>query len=147
MKRKETIMARPKKSTTKRTPSKRATTKRTPKKTAGKAQTGTATIKMLDGMAAGTPSTKRPANNPDMPQITIDNLNHTLNEVKTLLERYAQHLRALDRKRLNGVGIKKMGFIERAYEFALEKGGAPVPGTFFYGGSAPVPGTTFAWCS
>jgi len=29
-------------------------------------------------------------------------------------------LRSLDRKRLNGVGIKKMGFIDRAYELALE---------------------------
>jgi hypothetical protein len=106
-------MARPKKTTAKKT-----TAKRTPKKTAGKAQSGTATIKMLES----TPGTKRPANNPDMPQLTIDNLNHTLNEVKTLLERYAQHLRALDRMRLNGVGIKKLGFIERAYELALENG-------------------------
>jgi len=38
----------------------------------------------------------------------------------SLNEKAAQHLRALDRKRLNGVGIKKLGFIERAYELALE---------------------------
>jgi hypothetical protein len=43
-----------------------------------------------------------------------------LNELKGILDDYAQHLRALDRKRLNGVGVRKLGFIERAYEIALE---------------------------
>jgi hypothetical protein len=43
-----------------------------------------------------------------------------LNELKEILDDYAQHLRALDRKRLNGVGVKKLGFIERAYEISLE---------------------------
>jgi hypothetical protein len=55
-----------------------------------------------------------------MPQEIIDSLNHDLNAIKDLLDSFSQHLRALDRKRLNGVGIKKLGFIERAYEFALE---------------------------
>jgi hypothetical protein len=36
-----------------------------------------------------------------------------LNDVKTILENFAQHLRALDRKRLNGVGVRKLGFIRR----------------------------------
>jgi hypothetical protein len=43
-----------------------------------------------------------------------------LNELKNILDDYAQHLRALDRRRLNGVGVRKLGFIERAYEIALE---------------------------
>jgi len=81
-----------------------------------KAKTGTADIKLLKG----TPSTKRPPNNPDVPQATIDQLNEVLNQIKTLLDDYAQHLRALDRRRLNGVGVRKLGFIERAYEIALE---------------------------
>jgi len=81
-----------------------------------KPQTGTADIKML--MAK--PSTKRPPNNPDVPQATIDQLNEVLNAIKTILDDYAQHLRALDRRRLNGVGVRKLGFIERAYEIALE---------------------------
>jgi hypothetical protein len=79
-------------------------------------QTGTADIKMLSAK----PSTKRPPNNPDVPQATIDQLNAVLNQIKTILDDYAQHLRALDRMRLNGVGIRKLGFIERSYEFALE---------------------------
>jgi hypothetical protein len=36
------------------------------------------------------------------------------------LEDYAAHLRSLDRRRLNGVGLKKQGFIERAYTLAEE---------------------------
>jgi hypothetical protein len=90
----------------------------TAKKTTAKAtaKTGTAVIKMLKG----TGSTKRPPNNPDVPQATIDHLNTMLNDLKTILDNYAQHLRALDRKRLNGVGVRKLGFIERAYEIALE---------------------------
>jgi hypothetical protein len=57
-----------------------------------------------------------------MPQEIIDSLNHDLNAIKDSLDEYSQHLRSLDRMRLNGVGIKKMGFIERAYEIALENG-------------------------
>jgi hypothetical protein len=57
-----------------------------------------------------------------MPQEIIDSLNHDLNAIKDSLDAYSQHLRALDRMRLNGVGIKKMGFIDRAYELALENG-------------------------
>jgi len=81
-----------------------------------KAKTGTADIKLLKG----TPSTKRPPNNPDVPQATIDHLNTMLNDLKTILDNYSQHLRSLDRRRLNGVGVRKLGFIERAYEIALE---------------------------
>jgi hypothetical protein len=63
---------------------------------------------------------KNPPNNPDVPKTFIDMLNHDLNAIKEMLDSFAQHLRALDRMRLNGVGIKKLGFIERAYELALE---------------------------
>jgi len=117
-----------KKIPSKRSTSKKATTKRTPKAKAKttspsaskklQANTSTAAIKLLKGA----PSTKRPPNNPDMPQDIIDSLNHDLNAIKDSLDAYSQHLRALDRMRLNGVGIKKMGFIERAYELALENG-------------------------
>ena len=105
-------MARPKKTTTKKTTTrkttaKKATAKRTPKATTATAKSQDAIIKMLKG----TPSTKRPPNNPDVPQATIDHLNTMLNDLKTILDAFAQHLRALDRKRLNGVGVRKLGFI------------------------------------
>jgi hypothetical protein len=108
---KEKIMARPKTKTTKKPVAKKATTR---KASAGKQTAG---IKLLSATGKGT---RRPPNNPDVPQATIDNLNTLLNDLKTILDDYAQHLRALDRKRLNGVGVKKLGFIERAYEIALE---------------------------
>jgi len=113
-------MARPKK-TTKKATAKKATTKKTTtrgRKPATKAQSGSASIKLLKGA----PSSKRPPNNPDMPQDIIESLNHDLNAIKNVLDDYSQHLRALDRRRLNGVGIHKLGFINRAYELALENG-------------------------
>jgi hypothetical protein len=84
----------------------------------------TAQIKLLVGTwdKSGKDNTRRPPNNPDIPQTIIDNLNQDFNAIKELLDSYSQHLRALDRRRLNGVGIKKLGFIERAYELALENG-------------------------
>jgi hypothetical protein len=60
---------------------------------------------------AKTLSARRPLNNPDMPADMIEGLNEDLNYIKAALEEYAQHLRSLDRKRLNGVGIKLQGFI------------------------------------
>jgi len=128
-------MARPKKSTARKPKAKKtakkartsakSVVKRTPKtKTPDKSQitaslkSQTAAIKLLKG----TPSMKRPPSNPDMPQDIIDHLNTDFNSIKELLDAFSQHLRALDRMRLNGVGIKKLGFIERAYELALENG-------------------------
>ena len=120
-------MARGKK-TVARKATRKATSKKTPKgnvklHTLNKDQLSehikaqTAAIKMLKGTSA-----KRPPNNPDMPQTIIDNLNQDFNSILELLDNFSQHLRALDRMRLNGVGIKKLGFIERAYELALENG-------------------------
>jgi len=118
-------MARPKKTTAKKTNARgrKATTKaRTPKahdnsQLSANLKAQTAEIKLLKGTA-----TRRPPNNPDMPQNIIDNLNQDFNSILELLDNFSQHLRALDRMRLNGVGIKKLGFIERAYELALENG-------------------------
>jgi len=92
----------------------KATTK---EQMASSLKTQTASIKLLKGTA-----TKRPPNNPDVPQDIIDMLNTDFNSILELLDSFSQHLRALDRMRLNGVGIKKLGFIERAYELALENG-------------------------
>jgi len=80
----------------------------------------TAMIKMLMNNKTASGLIKRPPNNPDMPQNIIDNLNTDFNSIKELLDNFSQHLRSLDRRRLNGVGVRKLGFIERAYEFALE---------------------------
>jgi hypothetical protein len=72
------------------------------------AKTGTANIKLLSATSiAKGAGTRRPPNNPDVPQAAIDQINAVLNGLKTLLDDYAQHLRSLDRRRLNGVGVKK----------------------------------------
>jgi len=120
-------MARPKKPVARKS-TRKATSKKTAKgnvklHTLNKSQLSdhikaqTAQIKMLKSTGE-----RRPPNNPDMPQTIIDNLNTDFNSILELLDSFSQHLRALDRMRLNGVGIKKLGFIERAYELALENG-------------------------
>jgi len=63
---------------------------------------------------------KRPPSSPDMPMQYIEYINADLNAVKETLEEYANHLRSLDRKRLNGVGIKLQGFVDRSLELAAE---------------------------
>jgi hypothetical protein len=70
------------------------------------------------GVARNAPATKRPPNNSNMPMKKIEQFSYEFEDFKTELENYAAHLRALDRQRLNGVGIKKQGFIERAYKLA-----------------------------
>jgi hypothetical protein len=102
------------KSTKKKPAQKKTATAR--KGVARNAPTGTATQKLLTAK----PSTKRPPNNPDVPNAVILHLNDLSNEIKDILDDYSQHLRALDRRRLNGVGVRKLGFVERAYELALE---------------------------
>jgi len=58
------------------------------------------------------------SNNPDPIQY-INFLDADLNQVKTVLEVYAAHLRSFDRKR-HGISINKQGFIDRATEYAIE---------------------------
>jgi hypothetical protein len=117
-------MARSKKTTTKKTSTRgrKATTKATPKQSKGLQSTTPKERTAVLNLLRSTGTAKRPPNNPDMPQNIITMLNHDLNAIKELLDSFSQHLRALDRRRLNGVGIKKLGFIERAYELALENG-------------------------
>jgi len=88
------------------------------KKTPAKTNAADASVRLLS--TTRKPSERRPPDNPNMPQDMIENLNTYLNEGIYILEDYAAHLRALDRKRLNGVGIKKQGFIDRALALAEE---------------------------
>ena len=105
-----------KKKSTAKKPATKVAAKAVAKKSGVRVKTGTASIQMLSAK----PSTRRPPSNPDMPRLTIAKINYDLVEIRDTLDEYSQHLRALDRMRLNGVGIHKLGFIERAYELALE---------------------------
>jgi hypothetical protein len=93
--------------------------KETTKKATPKAKAKPAAAKAVKKPATNSSlGTRRPPNNPDMPQLLIDDITSEFEDIKRVLDDYAAHLRALDRKRLNGVGIKTQGFIERAYEYA-----------------------------
>jgi hypothetical protein len=66
------------------------------------------------------PAQKRPATDTPIPDDVIDSVAHLFSQIKSKLEPYAAHLRPLDRKRLNSVGIKRLGFIGSAYAFIME---------------------------
>ena len=66
------------------------------------------------------PAPKRPSANPAMPDEVINEMEQSLHRMIIELEKYAAHLRALDRMRLNRVGIKREGFIQRAFQYAEE---------------------------
>jgi len=105
----------------KATPKKATAKKQAPKakakpQTKAKANQKTAQLKTLISSF----DTRRPPNNPIMPKELIEMLTTDFGSIKEVLEAFAQHLRSLDRKRLNGVGIKKQGFIERTFEFVVE---------------------------
>ena len=101
-------MARPKKTAAKAAGAKKTTAKRTPKAATAKAKSrdprvagkGASSAKLLQSTSTNASlGTRRPPNNPDVPQATIDHLNTMLNDLKNILDDYAQHLRSLDRCR------------------------------------------------
>jgi len=112
-----------KKATAKKATAKKSTTSKKPAqktqiKPQAKAKVNPKTAQLKTLISAY--DTRRPPNNPMMPKNIIEMLTTDFGSIKELLEAFAQHLRSLDRRRLNGVGIKKQGFIERAFEFVLE---------------------------
>jgi len=78
--------------------------------------TDTSSGQMVHGMDLS----RRPPNNPEMPMDYIEDMITSFTSWRNELEDFAAHLRALDRKRLNGVGLKKLGFIGRALQLAAE---------------------------
>ena len=65
-------------------------------------------------------STKRPPLAAPVPRETIQQVIDSLAKAKTDLEEFAAHLRVLDRKRLQSIGVKKEGFAQRAYRLAMD---------------------------
>jgi len=94
-----------KKTTAKEPVAKKATTK----KTAPKAK---ATAKK--------PAIRRPDPNlPPSPEV-VNNITNNVLELIEQLEGYTANLRALDRQRHNGVGLKRLGFIEAAFRLSTK---------------------------
>ena len=89
---------------------------RSPKPSAGRQKPATKT----KAITLQLPATRRPSPSPLIPLSDIHALTEHLDLIKVVLEDYAAHLRSLDRKRHNGVGIKRQGLIERSYQLALE---------------------------
>jgi hypothetical protein len=61
---------------------------------------------------------KRPADNPPMPELSIEKLAQDIVNIRNELENYSANLRPLDRRRLSGVGVVTRGFIQTAFEQA-----------------------------
>jgi len=115
-----TRKATAKKPTTKKATAKKPAPKKPPTAKALPKAKGKGNLTDAIKLLKGTGNTRRPPNNPDIPQQIIGFINADLNQVKSALEEYAQHFRPLDRKRKNRVGIERQGFIERALELAEE---------------------------
>jgi hypothetical protein len=72
------------------------------------------------GAQASSLATRRPTPNPPLSEENLIIINNAFAGIRALLEEASANIRPLDRARLNGVGIKKQGFIERAYAAAFE---------------------------
>jgi hypothetical protein len=55
-----------------------------------------------------------------MPMDYLSDMLESFTSWRNEMEDFSAHLRALDRKRLNGVGVKKLGFIARALQLSGE---------------------------
>ena len=116
-------MARPK-STGKKSTARKATAKKAPaKRTYTRKATAKAKPRAAKAAATKTKTAKQPAiRRPDAnlpPTVNVINAmtSNVLNMVEAL-EDYAANLRALDRQRHNGVGLKRQGFIDAAYRIS-----------------------------
>ena len=124
---KPTAKATAKKTTAKKTATKKPTVKKsTAKKPQTSAKSGAKTKAGGKNVIAIFPTdklkiaTRRPPNNPEIPSSFLRALEETFATARDELEAFSAHLRSLDRKRLNGVGLKKLGFIGRALLLAAE---------------------------
>jgi hypothetical protein len=59
-------------------------------------------------------------NNPNIPENEVGSIRVLLFNILIIIQYYAANLRPLDRKRLNGIGPKTMGFLENSYDLAME---------------------------
>jgi len=119
---KKTTKAAAKKAPARKTTAKTKATpkvKAQPKKTAKRTPLPTPNAQLLAHYAK-LPEIKRPPNTPFIPQQTITEVTLLLAQAKEKLEEYAAHLRALDRKRLNKIGVKREGFAQRAFRLAMD---------------------------
>jgi hypothetical protein len=75
---------------------------------------------ILPTIKQAAPNARRPTPNPPLTDEVVEEFAQAFARMHDILEESAANIRALDRARLNGIGIKKQGFVERAYGFARE---------------------------
>ena len=107
-----------KKPVAKKTATKKPVTRKPATKPPAKKATAKTTSTRLPPLPK--PSTRRPDPNPVIPQDLIAILAEYFNNIKLDLEDYAAHMRPLDRSRVNGVGIRRQGFIEAALRLSTK---------------------------
>jgi len=112
-------MARPKKTTNRKSNAKKPVAKKAAPKSKAKPQSSNAKAKKANQtQELQLPVIRRPDPNlPPSPHL-IDEITHDLLTIIELVEEYAANLRALDRMRHNGVGMKRLGFIEAAFRIS-----------------------------
>jgi len=108
-------MARPKKSTVRGKWKKRAARSSTNKQASTKLASKKRTSQKR---TASAPAIRRP--DPNLPPSpgTVNEITDTILNLIQELEGYTANLRALDRQRHNGVGLKRLGFIEAAFRLS-----------------------------
>ena len=104
-----------KKPATKKTTAKKPTAK---KPVAKKATTAKAKPKSATAKTAI--ATRRPDPNQSPDLVTLNNMTNTILNIIQALNNYAANLRALDRQRHNGVGLRRLGFIEAAFRLSTK---------------------------
>jgi hypothetical protein len=113
-------MARPKKPVAKRATKKPVAKKSAPKtKANSKQKSANARAKKANqSTELQLPIIRRPDPNlPPSPRL-VDEITHDLLTIIELVDEYAANLRSLDRIRHNGVGMKRLGFIEAAFRIS-----------------------------
>jgi hypothetical protein len=113
----------PKKPEPKSTPKKPAAKPKSPEATLSKPSKKPQFPDILPAQSAGKQSgtnARRPTPNEPLSDELMEAIAEAFVRIRGFLEDASVNIRALDRARLNGVGIKKQGFIERAYTAAYE---------------------------
>jgi hypothetical protein len=83
-------------------------------------------VAALEKMLRGLPKildrqdARRPTPNPQIPPNILEVIVDEFDVVRMIIEYYAANIRQLDRKRLNSIGVKKQGFVDRAYASAVK---------------------------
>ena len=111
----------PKKTATKKPTTKKPTAKKVPAKKATNAKAKPKSpAKKTTAKAKSAITTRRPDSNQPPTVNLVNSITQDVLYLITELSNYAANLRALDRQRHNGVGLRRLGFIEAAFRLSTK---------------------------